>query len=53
MDQIKKEEDLIKKFNDRLIKEKEESKKIIEFKKEKKIVEISGDEEKKEENEKY
>ena len=43
----------MKKFNDRLIKEKEESKKIIAFKKEEKIEEIIEDEVKKEENEGY
>ena len=50
-DQIRKEEELIKKFNDQLNKEKEENKKIIEFKKEVKIKEIIEDEVKKEENE--
>jgi hypothetical protein len=42
-----KEEELIKKFNDQLIKEKEEGKKIIEFKKEENKDEILEDEEQK------
>ena len=50
-EQIRKEEELIKKFNEQLIKEKEENKKIIEFKKEEKIEEILDDKVKIEENE--
>ena len=38
-EQIAKEEELIKKFNDQLIREKEENEKIIEFKKEEVIEE--------------
>jgi len=48
---------LIKKFNDQLIREKEESQKIIEFKKEvvieEKNEEILDDEARKEEDERY
>ena len=43
----------MKKFKDRLNREKEESNKIIEFKKEKETAEILVDEVKKEENEKF
>ena len=52
-----KEEELIKKFNDQLIREKAESEKIIEFKKEavigEKKEEILENELKKEEDERY
>ena len=46
--ELKKEEEIIKKFSDQLNKEKEDSRKIIEFKKEKQE-EIIEDEVKKEE----
>jgi len=56
-EQIAKEEELIKKFNDQLIKEKEQSEKIIEFKKEEVIEEkkeeILENEVKKEEDDRY
>ena len=55
-EQVRKEEELIKKFNDQLTKEKEDSKKIIEFKKvepAEEMKEIAEGEVKKEENDKY
>ena len=55
-EQVRKEEELIKKFSDQLTKEKEDSKKIIEFKKvepAEEMKEIAEGEVKKEENDKY
>jgi hypothetical protein len=52
-EQIAKEEELIKKFNDQLIREKEENEKIIEFRKEEVVEEIIDNEIKKQEDEKY
>ena len=43
----------MKKFNDRLIKEKEENQKIVQFKKEEEIEKTTEDVVKKEENEGY
>ena len=51
--QIRKEEELIKKFNTQRMKEKEEGEKIIEFKKEDRIEKVIEDKIKKKESEKY